>query len=423
MKSKKICSAVFTSLIFIFTFNSCNDDSNQPTNSATGKITVSGKVTNVVNQAASNIKVIISGKDSAVTSADGSFSISEITAPYNLQIIDVAANVIKYYHGVTESQIRIPGVGIVNGSIVCEITVTYPPEIFTPNIDGKVMFTDGNYVNSYESFSQGLPFTVWLPDNSPVTGKLILITYKKDGSGKIISYENFGQSASIQVSNGGNYTYNFSPDEVSLNPGENILSGSINLQPGYDSDDNFFYLTFSNKRTPNYSIPLRFETISSNVFNILVPTNLPLQYSSMLGCYSFNGQLSNTEIFKLPPGPSGINLDTKTPPELLTPENNAIDVNLNTEFTFTSGTGTGIYLINLHNETLNKRYTIYTSSNRFRLSEFSDLFTEGISGSLFSWSVEKTGFDTSVNEFLTRATDRPDYYTNHTAQRNFTVSN
>jgi hypothetical protein len=422
LKNAKIFIPVLSALIlFLFSYSGCSDDTNNTIVNPQSPVTVSGKVLNIVNQTSPNVRVQI-GEQSVVTSSDGSFSFNNISTPYNLRLIDDAGNNTKYFYGITSGQLRIPGSGSVDDSVQCEIRVSFPPEILSPGVTGKIIFTDFNYVNAYGFLSQDSPMNVWLPDNSPVTGKIILITYKTDASGKIISYENFGQSAPLQVMNGGKYTYNFSAEEVALNPGEVSLSGTINKQPGFNEGITNYFLTFSNKKTPNYSVLLSFENITGNNFNVVTPANLPLEFSNMIFSYSTDGMVNNSELFKLPEGPSGISLDTKSAPELLTPEDNAVNVTTSTLFTFSAGTGSGIYQVNLYDLTLQKNYVICISSNSFSLNDFSDLFPDGISNSVFKWSVEKIGHSNSINEFVTVYSDRSDYFRTNTTERNFTAA-
>ena len=422
MKYTKIFIPVLPALIlFLFSYSGCSDDPVNTIVTYQSPITVSGKVLNIVNQASPNVMVQI-GEQSVTTASDGSFSLNNIRMGYNLRLIDNTGINTKYFYGLTAGRLRLQGTQTINDSLQCEISVSFPPEILSPGVTGKIIFTDFNYVNAYGFLSQDLPMNVWLPDNSPVTGKIILITYKTDASGKIISYENFGQSAPLQVMNGGKYSYNFSAAEVALNPGEVSLSGTINKQTGFNEGITNYFLTFSNKKTPNYSVLLAFENISGNNFNIITPSNLPLEFSNMIFSYSTDGMVNNSELFKLPAGPSGISLDTKSAPELLTPEDNAVYVTSSTLFSFTAGTGSGIYQVNLYDLTLQKNYAIYISSNSFSLNDFSDLFPNGISNSVFKWSVEKIGYSNSLNEFAAIYSDRPDYFRTNTIERNFTTA-
>ena len=419
MKSKKIISVILPVFAIYIFFSGCSDDQNVV--STTSEITVSGTVINLVNQSVPNVKVEIEGQ-SVMTSSDGVFSVSNVSKPYNLVVNDDLHNSSKLFYGLSSARVKIPGVESIDDSLQCEIAYTIPPEIFTSGVTGKIIFTDGKYVNTYDNLSPGFLLRVWLQDYSPVTGNLIVITYKKDGSGNIVSYENFGMSAPIQVSNGGVYSYNFSLAELSLNPGEKTLSGTINVQPGFTGEYNFYSLTFSDKRTPGYAALLMFESIEGNSFNIVTPTGLPIQFTNLLYTNYYGGQINNSEVFKLPEGTSGISLDVKEQPELLTPEDNATDVSGSTLFSFTEGTGSGIYKVSLIDQTQNKNYVIYISSNSFHLNEFNDLFSNGIPNSGFKWSVEKTGFANSVNDYVTTYTDRPEYFRNNSTERSFTTA-
>lgn len=420
MKTAKIFSARLFVFAFIISIGSCSDPET-PVIQNENRITVTGMITNQVNQATPNVKVKI-GSDSVFSSAEGAFTFTNVTTPYTIQVFDENENTSKYYYGLTSEQITIPGIGIIDESVQCEITVTYPPEILLPGVTGKIMFTDGNYVNAYTEFSQGLPLIIWLQNNSPVTGKLILLTYRKE-SGKIVSYENFGLSNPIQVVRGGKYNYGFSLNEVSLNPGEESVSGTVNVQPGYDTGDQMFYITFSDKRTPNFTFPIRFETITGNNFDIKLPVNIPLQYSAIFFSYTYEGSAYSSELFKLPGISGGVVIDTKEPPELLTPANNETGVTEQTKISFTSGSGDGIYHIRFHDMNSNKVYTAYSGSNSFYIYELKGIFPEGLPANTeFKWWVEKIGTNSSVNDYLTTYNSRPENFRTNSLQSIFTTA-
>ena len=411
------------SLIALFFISGCSEEYITPQNTNSVKITVSGIATNYANQAVPNVRVKI-GNDSVLSSSNGNFTFTNVTPPYDLQITEDVMFISRYYSGLTAENLRIPDIGYIDDSLGCQINISFPAEILTSGVSGKMIFTDGEYVNAYDLLNQNLPLKVWLTDKSPVTGRIIVITYKKDALGKIVSYENFGQSTPMEVINGGKYNYNFSADELSLNPGEETVSGSIILQPGYSAFRNF-YITFSDKLTPNFQVRTQFEFIVENNFSLKIPTGLPVQFSSMIGCSSYIGQQQQTftDLFKLPPMQTGIVLETKSEPQLLTPEDNAVNIDTSSLFSFTPGAGTGIYRILL----LISSYevlVVYTPSNSFYLSDFKGLFKDGLpANTIIAWAVEKIGFANSINEYFTTFTDRPEYFKNYSALKRFTTAN
>lgn len=170
MKSNKfVVSAMFIFFTAIV-LQSCSDDS-APVNSST--INVTGKLTGSFAQFIPGKQVKIDNQTS-ITSSDGSFSFSNVTAPYNVIITDSTSDYL--FTNISSGDIRIPDYTIFDNVQTATITITYPPEIIQPGLHIKAMYTDGNYINSYGDYS---PVSVNLPDNSPVTGKLYVMTYKR----------------------------------------------------------------------------------------------------------------------------------------------------------------------------------------------------------------------------------------------------
>lgn len=414
MKSNKfVVSAMFIFFTAIV-LQSCSDDS-APVNSST--INVTGKLTGSFAQFIPGKQVKIDNQTS-ITSSDGSFSFSNVTAPYNVIITDSTSDYL--FTNISSGDIRIPDYTIFDNVQTATITITYPPEIIQPGLHIKAMYTDGNYINSYGDYS---PVSVNLPDNSPVTGKLYVMTYKKNSKGKIISYENFGISAPFEISAGQAKTYNFTLEELSFNPEEGNVNVRFSPPANYISSNQYLTFTFSKKRTRNYSIPIQFESFIENEFTMKIPANLPVEYTTIIGNYVYdnsNSVRNNIESFVIPSNTSSVTLINKIPPLLLTPADNATGVTSTTQFTYSQESGNGVYVIRLQNMSTVKVYTLITESTSFTLSDFAELNLGNISSTQFSWNIEKIGNANSVNEYLTIYTNSQNTFRANSESRRFT---
>ena len=77
------------------------------------------------------------------------------------------------------------------------------------------------------------------------------------------------------------------------------------------------------------------------------------------------------EYYYIPDNVNQFSFNPKLPPELICPENNSSNVNQNTEFSYTSGDGDGIYMINFFN--LYLQFSILTGKNSINFSELINL--------------------------------------------------
>ncbi|MEO8211488.1 MAG: hypothetical protein ABI840_13090 [bacterium] len=379
---------------------------------------VSGKVYTYNYLAISNVKVTIRDQV-ALTSEDGSFNFKNITSPYDLIVLDSLERNVTVYKELSAESILLPLQYYASNNGYAFIIVTIPKEIIDSNIVGKVIFTDGNFVNSYSDIHQNdTVIGVEMYINESVTGKLIVLTYKRDNEGKIISYENYGESPDIQIEPGGNYNYQFDTPDLSLNPGEQSVTGYLQIPPGSSSSSSF-KITFSSKKT--YYAYSGFSSIGLNYFNFLIPAGLPRQFNTIVESSSYGGMLGySTEDFITYPNEPN-NLQVKLAPSIISPDDQIKNVNNNTQFSFNSGTGNGIYIISLRNTSRDFHYKIVTSNLNFTLEGLEDLGLGRINNNYFYWSVQKIGPANSMNDYVTNFFNEPSHFNSESDSRFFST--
>ncbi|MEZ4690425.1 MAG: hypothetical protein R3A12_09680 [Ignavibacteria bacterium] len=259
---------------------------------------------------------------------------------------------------------------------------------------GKLIFTDGQYVNSYANISTLSPtsmFDVGLQDINPVTGKLILLAYKLNSFGNIYSYENFGLKTDISINAGLIYNITFDSSEIAFDPGEEIISGTVIPTPEYNETGSEFVLSFTGKQIHDINGSNSFGGASGILYDLIVPTGLPVPYTTYVLKEFWNGQNYSGEFFPVYLN-SPNTYEMKLPPELITPENNAANVNDAVMFSFSEGTGKGIFEIFLYDRSNNIHYRIFTASNNFTLKDFDQSGFGSVSNHEFEWIVKKPEF-------------------------------
>lgn len=379
--------------------------------------TVTGKVYSYEHIPVSNVRVTC-GNQSVKTSEDGSFTINDLTYPYDLIVSDSLYGYATIFKGLSTGNVSLPlkNTGFISGQFI-NIHVKIPFRIFQPNTEGKIYFTDGNYMSSYSEISKyDTGAALELYTSEPVEGKLILLTYKKDNSGKIVSYENFGESKSLEFHPGVMNNYRFDSTDISLNPGEQTVTGSFQYPPGSYTSYANFYLNFSAKNSFSYA---RICEIGSNIFNFIIPTGLPSEYTAHIKNDSYGGTsgYSSEDFIVYPDIPN--RPEVKQAPAIISPGNNITIVNNNTEFSFTEGTGSGIYIVSLYNRNKNVMYRIVTSNTSFTLAQLEGMGFGRINNNAFYWDVVKTGPVSSINDYVTDFFNKGTNFSSGTATMEF----
>jgi len=410
MKRDCVSIALFF-VVFVFSviISSCSDGGIEP---ESAKIDISGKISALFNIPVSNVVVKVNEKITT-TSAYGDFSLKDVTIPYDLIIIDSINKAGCIYKGLSRTNLDISLSYISQSYSNANINITYPIDL--SNFDGKAIFTDGNQRSYYGDLSN---ISINIGNNTTLKGKVILIFFTRDNSNNITSYERYGEKDSITVTAGGTTNVNFTANDLQLNPGEITISGNFSDLQGLNNYK-FFTLSFGKRKSTGYSNLVLFSEIQGNNFNLVLPTNLPTDYTPLIyinvqGTYP-KGILS--EQFVLPKGGTGINLSISDFPSQINPPENAINVDTTTLFEWTSGTGNGIYYLVIHDETQLITYTINTNSMNTSLEGLYSLGLGNISNQTFSWYCGKYGNVSSLDEYLDPERNNIGYYSATTSTR------
>lgn len=386
-------------LIFVLTVLSGCDDSAGPVSTVTGKVISSN------NQPVVRIKVMI-GDKSAYTSYLGTFSFSDIEFPYDVKVIDSLGKNGYLFKGLSTGQITLPLHFYSYSAGKAIINITLPDKILNDDLNGKIIFTDGNTVNFSQDISeQSSTSAIFIPVNGySLTGKIILLTFKKDADKSILSYENYGESPFMTVSPYQTYSYTFDSIDIALDPGEETVSGNFILPDGYNSSYSAFLLSFASNTGsgPVTGSGIEFSEITGNPFSITIPAGIPRQFSTIVQNSAHSNSGSTFETFPVYPGSSN-ELVLNEAPLLISPDDNEKNVTGGTVFSYSSSSQ-GIYKIQLVNISRYAEYTIVTANNNFTFEELAQIGFGSLNNNYFRWLVEKTGPSGSMNEYVTNNT-------------------
>jgi len=387
----------FLMLGFILFMYSCSNDDNDPVSPAPTTNTVTGKVINEIGNGIPNTTVFITGtNDPTTTGADGSFAVSGVTAPYDLNM--VSGNFGFQYKGLSTFSPKLLAIGPASTSNSATLTVVIPA--MTAGQQCRAYFTDGADVHSVSTPivfpAVSKTFSVSWPSGASITGKIIVLIYTV--SGTIIShYDKYGELANYTVNNGGVQTQTFTSSEINVVPGNAIVTGSISVPANYTVSGSALLIKFGNAGSPFSGSDL--YQIAGNTYSYNVPTGLttvPVISVQGVGTGPNNIQTFKAGTVTVPSTGNVIILESAA--TLSSPPNGETNINFNTNFTFSQGSGTGVNIVSFTGQ--GKTFYVFTTASNVKLPDLSNLGL-GISAStVYNWRLIKFCTFTGVDQFV-----------------------
>jgi hypothetical protein len=396
---------LFMAVFISFLVTGCGSDTvtNPPGNTT---INVNGRVSDIFGSPASGISVIIGGQ-TKTSGADGSFTINNVTAPYDCEMLELGGNQ-KYgylYKGLNTSSPRLTTASGISGvQYTSNIVVTFPAGLIPSGKKVMLFYSDTTNV-IYGKINAG-PVNnavtypvVWSNNNSTINGKICALVYSIDVSNNILSYDNYAE-AELPVTSGLQSIWQPTIADFSLNPGEVNLTALINPPGGYSIVTSVLCINFS-KLTNNpfllvQAAPLISFTTTANISG-LVPTGLPSNFT--LNLFTRIAEPSGANGYKSTIVTAGINNQVNIEPAsvLNTPLNGATGIDTTTVFNYSQATGSAIYAVKYQGS--NNTYFVYTPGLNTTIPNFSpNLQIE--SNIIHNWNVTQYQGLNSVDEFV-----------------------
>jgi len=387
------------SFLFIFSFlllQSCSDNSLSPLEPV-----ISGQVLNSIGNPVPDL-IIKSGGQTTTTNENGTYSFRNIAMPYDILIIDQNSKSQQLIKSISLRIAIIPEfLTLYNPDYKSTVSVKIPAELITAGKKGKLIYTDGYAVNSTaDILSENTSLEIRLKQKYITEGKIIILIYSEDNNGKIISYDNYGEMDNIQVTPGGHQSLEFTSSDLSFNPEEKNITGRINIPAGYSSSQQYFFLNFALNNSMFDIHSRKYSDIDGNNFSIVVPDQLHSEFSIMVNNYIQDASFDKycLETFTIPKNINNIELQQKLPAALISPVNNSTEVDLNSEISYSPGSGSGVYVTRFVND--GKIFSVVTSDNSYSLNELKNFDIPNIKNEYFTWSVQKYGDVNNVDDFL-----------------------
>lgn len=394
MKVKSVL-VIASLLLFVILFNSCDDSSVN----VSGSETVSGTVRGIFNLPLDNVKITIKDK-SVFTSADGKFIIDKVIFPCDIYLKDSVRKYEIIYKNVSTNNLTFNLPVLLNQGLLFDynLTVNYP--VLPSDQQGRMFFMDDekDIAGIGEIPSMSIQFKA--PSNLSFKGKVFLLTYTKDINQHINDYKYFATKSDVTITSGNSNEITFTQSDL-INVEEENLSFVLNPPQGSASVYSAFILNFYNRRMSSYIIYTAVETYTTNNVPLLMPKNLPVEFTPSLFMSSTGTNGIVNQMTVLPRTGSNVQINLVSPPTVISPEENAVNVDLNTVFSFQKQSSSNVLIYSISDSVSGISYNFCTSENNITLSMLSPMLTSLAPNRRYNYSIEQVGVGANnVNEFL-----------------------
>ena len=342
--SLKRVTILLSAFLFLIMVVSCSEDSPSESNETDQTITVSGFVKDIDGEPVSGVPVIIKGKAPVTTDANGAFTVSNVSKPYEARVIFSTDQAAIVYQGLTRSDPTLIYLGTTSSYKTATISGSVPPAAGKVT---KVFFTSGSMAWSTNADQGTGSYTLsvdWKGTANSMTGKLQVLRFTQNSSGMPAQYDAYGSEDNLTVSAGGNFpNNNFAATDLTDPPEQNI-SGSIVLpSSSYVLNGKTLNLFFGDAEIylgQEWGVGLNFSyvvpSITGATFGVDANAYLNATPTYRYTSYSKRG---------ITGGSSGITVNLASAPQLNIPAHNGSGIDTTTQFLWTKGNGGGICVI------------------------------------------------------------------------------
>lgn len=387
-KSANYFPYVFLLLILIL-ISGCSDSPVSNGTPVETKIIVNGKVLDYYGNGIENVKVII-GSQQTITNSAGDFTISNVSAPYDIFAINTSLNLATCIYGLT----------ITNPQILNSISVILGPafKVKIPQFEagsvGLAIFTDtSGYYSGCVKFPPNTSMVdMLLPANNYniLFGSVYYLQY--DSSNGFI-YTKYGKK-SLLYAPGSNTTLEFLPSDLTTVPGTATVSGTIDAPPTCNGMRSELSVNFGSKNT-FYIRGGEVKSIDGINFTYKVPTGLPENPEINIFAAALNPP--SQKLLTLVNPQTGLVIRLDSVPTLLSPSFNATSVDYNTSFTYT---GSGMRHLFFSEGELVKRFSIYTKESIAKIPDLSAYGFPLAPNQSYNWTVGSYPGVNSINNIF-----------------------
>ncbi len=388
-----LLSGVATVLLFVVAFTGCKSDSDSSTSAPT-TITVTGKVITASQQPLANSPVVITGRPTTTTDANGVFTVTGVGVPYDVTVAVSATKLGITYRGLSRQDPTLvnflssaPSANSATISGTVSGGAGYPqPVLRTSSV--LIKSTEGSFSQTPSSTTGAYSRIINWDGAGTITVSLHAMQWDINPSGMPVAFHGYGEKTGVSVTAGGTFA------------GQNIAMTAVSAQTISGSIIVPATLSLSGK-TLNLQWPtigtmiLGGEGGTATTFTYAVPVVTGTTLSVIVAASS-GGARGNVIKTGIAPGTSGIALTIPTPPALSLPVEAATGVSVTTPFSWTPVAST-IYLMTLTGHADEPDYLVVTDSPTATIPDLNALGLGLPAGATYSWNVYAAGPFANIN--------------------------
>ncbi|GEM_PF-1527147 len=406
MKSVKklvLCFLICCTFVLIY---SCSNSTTTPVTPPT-TITVSGKALDTYGNPIGGASTVVIGNQSTTTAGDGSFTINNVTTPYDVWVLNPTSGVFGV-KGLTITNPYIPASTSPGNTQSLLVTIPLVPTgsratvIFQDTVTGKV-----SGFGQVPANSQNAVLSIGGINGQSVAGKLYLIQYNISG-GVVSSYTGYAEMQAVFIV-GASPTFTF--NSIGGGLGASTVSGTVNSS-GSTNLKAQLYINFSGKNnlvhkggfieqvaiigttgTYNFNVP----TGTSSTANLNIVAITP----DTIGIYPNIKQ----RMLTVQAGATGSIVSIDSSASILTPGNGATNVDSTSLFSYSSGSGNSVHVIHINPIGSGYTYQVLVKGTSFNFPNLSAYGYNFASGQQYSYMVSNTLDIASTNDYCAQLFD------------------
>ena len=354
---------------------------------------VHGRVVGPTGVALAGLNVGI-GERTAVTDADGRFSIAGVVPPYDLSVVLAGTPPsVGRYEGLTRADPTITflllfGTVVPNTATIAG-TVSGGETIGTRGLFTTAFFTTSDAHADFIAIgitSRNNPFTLpvsWFGPEA-ISGTVHVLQFEAPEAGEPpTAYTGYGMHSALAVTRDGELT---GADVALTAPGNATIDGTIALPAGYRVQEKTLGLEVSGLT----AVPLAHVDTGDTAFTFTVPEGIPATAAVTVNADGNGAGSTSVRLSGIAPGSTGLSIVLPAPAQPIAPDDGAT-VGARTELTW-NPLGHAVHLVSLTGGPGDPFVYVVTGAATARLPELP-------SGSTYHWSVAELGPFDGIDQF------------------------
>jgi hypothetical protein len=322
--------------------SACSKNSSSPTGpgGAGGVVTVSGKVIGSNGQPVAGVAVLVTGLPSVNTDANGAFTISGVSTPYSIAVVNGTNSTALVYRGLTRSDPTLYWPGITTGTAhsasasgtLVPWTAIPPGTQTTAAVSFVSTEASGSTAPNLSTGAYTVNVGPWYGASTTITGTLYALVWNYDASNLPTAFTKFGKRSNVSLLDG---TTNPNQNDTLGTAQTGQITGTITLASGYTFNGRYLFAVFESKG----GIPVLYDNSTVPNFTYNTPNVSGASMSLQVAATKATGGTVESYTSGLAVNATNVAVTVPAAPELSLPVDNATGITTSSPFSWTPFTG------------------------------------------------------------------------------------